>query len=484
MIKVAGASSVLLYVAVASLSRGYGDLQLVHAGAAYGLCSLLLAWTAVRAAELARRPAPEATLRQALIWLVAGAVVFRLVGVFTFPVFEDDFYRYLWDGRMTFETGWPYGVAPADSFGNDELDDTFETILDGINYPWVATVYGPTLQWMYAAGYLIASGEVWPLQWMSALADIGVLLVLLKLCAGRWPLLLGGCLLYAWSPLLIKEFATTAHPDVIGVLFVMLALLAYCRERWFWLGLYLGVATGVKPFALVIAPFLLGFRWRAILGFGVAVMILTLAFLWQQPIAAWPVQILAIWLPEGLRAMGDNWLFNAPLYFLAGTLWTGPAGINFGLLKQLLIGSFALLWFWQLAVWLKVEYAGKLRSVDFGESPAEIFQRRLIRLGQLPHVWLFGVFLLVVPVLNPWYLVWWLPFAVLRIQGRQWVTPWVASVALGLSYITGINASEAPLSGDNGLYDIPGWVVLLEFGVITMALGWDGRRGLAGRGQV
>ncbi len=41
------------------------------------------------------------------------------------------------------------------------------------------------------------------------------------------------------------------------------AVVAFRRERWLWVGVLLALAAGVKIFALVAAPFLLGFKWRA-----------------------------------------------------------------------------------------------------------------------------------------------------------------------------------------------------------------------------
>lgn len=480
LIKISGTLTALVYVVLMVGSRGYGDASLALAATVYVLAALIVSVLVFKLLQV--RPAAD-QMSQALTWLVFFAVLFRLLGFCTFPVLEDDFYRYLWDGRMVVETWQPYGTAPAQWFDDDALNEAFLDILDGINYPWLVTVYGPTLQLWYGLGYWLAPGEVWPLQLVAGLADIGVLLVLVKLCAGRRSLLLGGCALYAWSPLLIKEFATTAHPDVVGVFFVALALLCYCRERWFLLGFCFGIATGVKPFALVIAPFLIALRWRAMTGFALAVVVLSLPFLAhlvvpqadEQP-ALTLVAVFntfgAIWLPEGLRAMGDDWLFNAPMYLLASewqqALTAAGLPISARGVKTALLVGFSVLWFWQLARWLGREMAVNENATQ--HTADNRYAWRLERLGELPHAWLFGVFLLVLPALNPWYLVWWLPFAVLRLRGTQWVTPWVASVALGLSYATGINlASESNL----GLYEIPGVVVTLEFALIAIAVGWD-----------
>ena len=359
--------------------------------------------------------------------VVLFAVALRALGVWSFPVLEDDFYRYLWDGYRLVEFGTPYGRAPAEFFDAD-LSDRYSDLLDAINYPEVATVYGPTLQWVFALGYLIAPASPTALQFIVALADIGILLLLLRMAPLRW------CMLYAFSPLLIKEFAFTAHPDVMGALFALLALFAYQKRNWWWVGGLAALAVGVKVFALVLVPFLIGWQWRAWLSFaGTAVVI------------ALPFGLLDAWVPVGLQAMAGAWLFNAPLYTFAAT-WFAP--VNFTLLKLGLVGSFALLWGSLFLLWV--------RQWWLSGPPA---------IAQLPHGWLWLAFFLVVPVLNPWYLAWWMPFAVLQ----PTLTAWVASMAVLLSYATGINTEQTGIE----LYEQSNGLLLVEFGLIAAAVAID-----------
>ena len=79
--------------------------------------------------------------------------------------------------------------------------------------------------------------------------------------------------------------------------------------------------------------------------------------------------------------------------------------------------------------------------------------------------WLWAALLLLSPVLNPWYLAWWLPLATLA-PSR---TAWVASFAVMLSYVTGLNLADSSLQA----YEQPPWVFALEFGAILLALWLD-----------
>ncbi len=403
-----GLLSALAYGYLASQSQYYGDATLSQ-----------LLWVAVTCASMsfALWYIYQREGKQIEVWLLLTfAILFRLIGLSSFPILEDDFYRYLWDARMTIELGSPYEIAPADFFASENLNERFEAILDGINYPDVKTVYGPTIQWVFALAYLISPGEVWPLQLFMGIADIIVILVLLQLAKPN------SVLLYAWSPLVIKEFVISAHPDVLGVAFVVIALLVVQRKQMLLAGGLLALACGIKVFAILLVPFLLRFSWRAWLAFGITSIMIALPFGLKQA-----------WLPEGLSAMGSSWLFNAPLYFIADAVlgpWLTISAVKIGLLGTFSIGSGLYL----------------LSHLRHNKSPVHTTLR-----GDLLYAGLF----MCAPAFNAWYLVWLLPFAVFRPS----VWAWAASVFVFLSYASGINLSNSELQP----YEHSAWILAIEF---------------------
>ena len=175
--------------------------------------------------------------------------MFRVIGVWGLPIYEDDYFRYLWDGFLFVNSGTPYGLAPSEFFGDEAIPETFQTILSGINYPEVPTIYGPVLQLSYALAYLIAPGEVMALQALYGLTDVALIWVLSKLAP------LGFVLLYAWCPLAVKELAFTAHPDGLGVLLMILSMLALHHTRNRLALVLIGFAVSAKVFAILIVPF-------------------------------------------------------------------------------------------------------------------------------------------------------------------------------------------------------------------------------------
>lgn len=381
-------------------------------------------------------------------YLLGTALLFRLLALWGAPLLEDDFYRYLWDGYMMVSRGDPYSLAPAHFF-DAHYPELFEDILSSINYPDIATVYGPVCQWLFALAYLVAPAEVWPLQAFAALADVVVLCLLRTLTKHN------ALLLYGWSALLIKEFALTAHPDIFSILFAVIALVLVQRRVPVLAGAALGLAVGVKVFAILLLPFLLLFPldrrgWVGalylLLGFGATIAITTAVF-----------GSLAIWVPEGLQAMAESWMFNAPLYALLLNVLT------FSSIKGLLLLLFVTAAF--IGFVRQLRACTRNNSATKSDVPA--FGCRPVLRGD----WLFGAFLLCLPVLNAWYLPWILPFAVL--YPSRWA--WTASFAVLLSYW---NSSNFVTDAETA-YLVPPLVLLAECGLVVVAAAWDWRRPLA-----
>jgi hypothetical protein len=349
--------------------------------------------------------------------LLLWAACFRFIGVLGDPLWEDDFFRYLWDGYRFYETGSPYGIAPSLFFGDSNIPAKFYGLLAQINYPDVPTIYGPTLQYTFLFGHVLASAQVWVLQLLYALVDMAMILLLLRLANIRW------VLLYAWSPLVIKELAFTAHPDGVGAVLMMLAL--YCRQqRQLTVSVIaLALSVGAKVFALLVVPFVL----------------------WRLPFRYWSLfalALLALYGPfvlqgasdmAGLLVFAREWQFNSSTYALLRQ-WFDPQ------LVKLISGAGFL-----------IVYAGLF------------WQHHKVTNWKMPRGdIIFGVFLLIVPVVNAWYLVWLLPFAVLF--PSLW--SWTFSASVLLSYSVGINFNSTQVAA----FEIPLWVIMLEYGAVFIAV--------------
>ncbi len=417
-----GAWCALGYAALAFAARQPGEPDLAT-------FFVLVAWTGLPVFGLylyfRRRGEPFPVSR-----LIFWAVVFRICGLAGGPFYEDDFYRYLWDAHRFATTGTPYGAAPEEFFVDPGVPVPFQGVLDGINYPELPTIYGPTTQLVFLFGYGLQPASVTALQAVLIAVDLATVALLLRLTSPA------NVLLYAWCPLVVKEIAFTAHPDGAGVCLLLAAIVLSRNRRWPGAAVCLGLAAGAKTFGLVLAPLVLaGARVRHWLVFGV-----TLAALYG------PFALLGGTDLASLQVFARDWEFNSALYGLLATV--APR------FEARLVLGFAFAAFWCYYLWYTRRGAHGIPRGD----------------------WVFGALLASSPVINPWYLLWLLPFA--AVYPSVWA--WTASVALLLSYVTGLNLQDYQMHP----YAQPLWARWLQFGLVLAGLGYDLTRRRGGVGSL
>ena len=376
---------------------------------------IVVYWFWLRASQV------ELSFKSVFLW----AVLFRLIGVWGSPILEDDFYRYLLDGCLFVSTGSPYGIAPSSLFIDNTLSPACEATLSGVNNPDLATIYAPLLQYVFGLSHLLSPSNINILQLIMVIFDLTVI----------W--LLGRCapashvLLYAWCPLALKEFAFTAHPDVIGACLLLAAFIARKNSRTAVACMLVGLAICAKIFALLALPF----------------------FLYRQPLRYWGITfgtIALLYSPFLLQGQTDmpvlgifveHWNFNPFLFDLVRVFLSDlPARVLCAVL---------------FLTWLGFYFIKYNRQCSSTEIP---------RMD-----WVFGMFLLFSPVVNPWYLVWLLPYAALR--PSCWA--WAASIFVSLSYVTGLNLADPDLHA----YQVAAPARIIEMAGIAIALLIDYRRG-------
>ncbi|MGH9425825.1 MAG: hypothetical protein ACRD2L_05895, partial [Terriglobia bacterium] len=168
----------------------------------------LLAFVAYAAVlPLLFRRSPPST-GPSLSLILGCALLFRLTVLLIPPIWDDDLYRYLWDGRVGIHEINPYLYAP----DAPELESLQDDHYDMVSFKSIRTIYPPLFQFLFQWSQWIAPSSLFFLKCLALLFDLALIAVLLALLKhlGHSPALI---LIYAWNPLPIKEFANSGHMD-------------------------------------------------------------------------------------------------------------------------------------------------------------------------------------------------------------------------------------------------------------------------------
>ena len=310
--------------------------------------------------------------------VIAGfAVCFRVVMLLGPNILDDDIYRYHWDGVVLAHGISPYAYAPNDPALEGLRDEAWEHV----SYPYVKTIYPPLSQALAAGGYLVWESP-FRIRLIATIFDLLTLVPIVLIL--RWlKLPTALCIIYAWNPLPIKEFASSGHLDSVAIFLVTFALYALLSRRAALSAFLWGLSFLAKPWTLLLAPLYLVARasspWRAKL-LPLTVFVVTVA------VGFAPFAGSAGGLLEGMRTFSGNWEFNSGMFAIDKLI----LGLVLPNADPVVRAVYALAWL-LLAVWV-----ARTRVED---------DSALLRQAGL----LMGAALVLSPVCNPWYVCWLLP---------------------------------------------------------------------------
>jgi len=430
--------------------------------------------------------------------LMLFALALRVLFAFSEPLFSDDIFRYVWDGRVGAAGINPYIHAP-DALELSHLRD--QVIWPKINHPEIPTIYPPLAQMVFHLNAL----------WHGGTSSLRMLFVLLE------ALMLGGCwAIFSWkrsggksrdedntrssllplavyvlNPLVLVEGIWSGHIDILAWGTLTLALVMFVQRKSrsgaIGAGLLLGASCALKLISVIFLPLLLLapkdedtprrelFIRRALLAM------------------AMPLIVGASYLPylsaggemfEGFGAYASRWRGNdGPFRALMTTSavslkrWAkeeqrqnpdDPAGKVFVTLSTL--GPL-----YMKLGWTKQWQGKTIPANTYADDQASQTVAKLIVAGLmgLMLLWcllvvrdplkgtllLMGTLFFLAPTLYPWYVAWLVPLAALT-RHRTPLLFGALSLAAYLAWVS----SEA-----GGGWVVPWWAVSIEFGVVFFA---------------
>lgn len=199
-------------------------------------------------------------------WFLAGIVVlFRLLFIGSIPNLSQDFYRFIWDGRMIAEGFNPYLYLPENliALGAAPIAQAKE-LFDGMGALSAShySNYPPLNQLLFAIAGILSGksiiGAVVILRMIIILADIGVLyfgrklLIQLKLPESR-------IFLYLLNPFIIIELTGNLHFEGVMVFFLVWSLYLLQQNKWIGSAVLFGCSVLLKLVPLLLLPIFFGY---------------------------------------------------------------------------------------------------------------------------------------------------------------------------------------------------------------------------------
>lgn len=272
--------------------------------------------------------------------LVIFAILFRLVFLFATPNLSQDFYRFIWDGRMLWEGFNPFLYTP-ESFISKEIypvaqaQELFEGMgaLNASHF----TNYPPLMQVVFWLATLFSGksilGSVIVFRTVIILADFVTLYYGQKLLKGLG-LPQDRIFWYVLNPFIIIELTGNLHFEGIMLAFLIWSMYLLNNQKWIKAGIALGASISVKLLPLLLLPLFFqifikksdGTKWqnyKKLAGF-YSVIALTCLLLFAPFLSASFFtnysNTVALWF--------KNFEFNASLYYIARAIGYWLSGYN------------------------------------------------------------------------------------------------------------------------------------------------------------
>jgi len=193
-------------------------------------------------------------------WFIASlGIVFRLIFIVAIPNLSQDFYRFLWDGRLLVQGINPYLFTPDSSTGLGVTIEQSTQLIEGMgalnashfsNYP-------PLNQLFFSVAALFAGksilGSVVVLRVIIILLDVGILYFGRKILE-KLNLPIKNIFWFFLNPFIIIELTGNLHFEGVMLFFFVWALYLLFMGKWYWAAVLIGISISVKLIPLLFLP--------------------------------------------------------------------------------------------------------------------------------------------------------------------------------------------------------------------------------------
>lgn len=384
-----------------------------------------------------------------LTWI---AFSFRAVFILAIPNLSQDFYRFIWDGRMILEGLNPYLYTPESFIVNGEFPITqAQELYDGMGSLSAShyTNYPPLNQLCFVIAGLFASksilGSAIVLRLIIIAADFGTLHFGKKLLE-KLKLPAHNIFWYVLNPFIIIELTGNLHFEGVMIFFLVWSIYLLHSGKWELAAVVFACSVSIKLIPLLFLP--LFYQWFAkgeastklnitkLMSFyaivGATTILLFLPFYSSQFITNY-AETVGLWF--------HNFEFNASLYYIAREIGYAITGYN----EIAIIGTITA-----IIVFLFVVTMAFFRK---NSSMTQLITAMLIALS---------FYYFTATTVHPWYIATLLILSIFT----KYKFPLVWSIVIILSYFAYLQIGKADKSENF-------WIIALEYTIVYGAFMYE-----------
>ena len=321
--------------------------------------------------------------------LIAISLLLRIIPLFAMPGLSDDFYRFIWDGRL-----WAAGINPFAGLPTEFINDPSlaaqgltTQLYNLLNSPSHYTVYPPVPQYInWLAARLFSFSIEYSVILMKAIliATEMLAILFLYLLLKKYNLKIHLLSIYALNPLVIIEISGNLHHEGLMITFLLGFLYFNADNKAPQAAAMLALSVASKLLPLIFLPIILlnqKSRFKFSLIFLVTLALLFLPLLDQS---------FVIGMKDSLTLYYQNFEFNAGLYYLLREIGYWVYGYNAIALigKILFVLSAAIILIYSFVLWRK-QY-----NYSFSFTLLYLF---FVVLSLILHPWYIIIFIALAP---------------------------------------------------------------------------------------
>jgi alpha-1,6-mannosyltransferase len=322
-----------------------------------------------------------------IVFYIGIAFLFRFIFLFALPILSDDFYRFIWDGRLWSAGYHPFAELPS-SYVQQGITGIDRALFLKLNSPEYFTIYPPVSQLVFWISVKISPqsimGSVLAMRIILLLAEAGSIFIMYKLLK-RLSLPVLNILLFALNPLVIIELTGNLHFEGLIIFFILLTAYLLLRNQWISSAITIALAIASKLVPAIFLPSLIsrmGIKNSLTYGLvvGIALMVVFLPLFDKEVIQS---------MSESMGLYFNRFEFNASLYYLVREYGFWKYGYNIIQTVGWKLGLMSLL------IILTISFKNGLKwEVSKISVPALISD----------WLWVLSTYFLFTTILHPWYI--------------------------------------------------------------------------------